>query len=142
MSDAVEYVGFARRTWPADPHNLAVIRSETHRWLQALPMTEDVASAIVVAVNEAATNSIEHAYRPLTEQSTVELVFWVEDDVVHISISDHGRWRPRPAHPGGRGNGITLMLRLVESVVIDHDAGGTRVLLRHPLTDEPALATG
>ena len=47
----------------------------------------------MLAVNEAVSNSVEHAYLPPTPGDTVELTFWSEADVVCLEIVDHGAWR-------------------------------------------------
>jgi hypothetical protein len=55
-----------------------------------------------------------------------------------VEICDQGRWReplPSPGHPGQGGLGFVLMRRLVDCVLIRHDARGTKVLLRHPMSD-------
>ena len=55
---------FAHRIWPADSRSLPAIRAELHGWLGALSLDEDDEDDLVLAVNEAASNSIEHAYPP------------------------------------------------------------------------------
>lgn len=49
-------------------------------------------------------------------------------------LADHGRWRKPYADPGHRGRGILIMQQVVESVSIERDQSGTRVLFRHPIT--------
>jgi serine/threonine-protein kinase RsbW len=124
---------FAHRIWPAHPRHLAHIRSEVRRWLGPLALTGDNEDDLVLAVNEAVSNSVEHAYRPATLDGTVELTFWTELDAVCVEVVDHGEWRIPPGQPTGRGRGIEIMQRLVAFVLIRHDRRGTRVLLRHLL---------
>ena len=132
---------FVRRSWPADPHQLAGIRRAVRDWLGPLPMTDAVRADIVFAVSEAVSNAIEHAY-PLTPEQpgtghgwldTVELTLWTEADELCIDIADHGTWQPLTTEPTGRGRGIPAIHRIIESFMIHYDARGTRVLLRHPL---------
>jgi len=49
--------GFARRMWPAESRWLGPIRAELRGWLEPLALTEDDVDDVVLAVNEAATNS-------------------------------------------------------------------------------------
>ncbi|WP_433505396.1 ATP-binding protein [Pseudonocardia halophobica] len=131
-------VAFAQRTWPVDPGDLAVLRDEVRRWLDALGYRLDAVDDLVLAVNEAATNAMEHAYVLPGPDDTVDIDFWVEDDALSITIEDHGQWQtPGPA--GGRGMGIPMMNHLVDTVTISHDASGTTVLLRQTLPEHSAL---
>jgi serine/threonine-protein kinase RsbW len=129
---------FGHRVWPAHPRHLTPIRSQVRRWLGPLTLAGDTEDDLVLAVNEAAANSVEHAYRPAGSDDTVELTFWTEADAVCVEIVDHGQWQVPADQPTGRGRGIEIMQRLVAFVLIHHDTRGTRVLLRHPLPEDPA----
>ena len=67
----------------------------------------------------------------------VEVFFWTEPGAVLLEVVDHGQWRSPGPHAAGGGRGIEIMHRLVEAVLIHHDARGTRVLLRHSLPARP-----
>ena len=54
------------RVLPAQALQLAPLRREMLRWLERLALSEDAEDDLVLAVNEAANNCIEHAYRPGT----------------------------------------------------------------------------
>ena len=54
---------------------------------------------MVLAVSEAAGNSVEHAYLEATENDTVELIFWTEPGAVCVEILDHGVWRTPRKEP-------------------------------------------
>jgi anti-sigma regulatory factor (Ser/Thr protein kinase) len=103
--------------------------------LTPFALTGDAEDDLVLAVSEAASNSIEHAYTPPTTDDTVELAFWTESRALCVEVVDHGLWRTPPVQPTGRGRGIEIMQRLIASVLIHHDNHGTRVLLRHSLPD-------
>src|SRR3954470_7842434 len=129
---------FAHRIWPAHPGHLARIRSEVRRWLGPLALMGDDEDDLVLAVSEAVSNSVEHAYGPATPDGTVELTFWTESDAVCVEVVDHGEWRIPSGQPTGRGRGIEIMQRLVAFVLIRHDRRGTRVLLWHSLPGAPS----
>ena len=124
---------FVHLTWLANPRQLASIRTQVRGWLAPLDLTEGSKEDLVLAVNEAVSNSVEHAYLPPTPGDTVELTFWTEFDTVCLEIVDHGSWRVSSGRSPGRGRGIEMMERILASVMIHYDARGTRVLLRHPL---------
>ena len=127
---------FAHRIWPADSRSLPAIRAEVHDWLGALSLDEDDEDDLVLAVNEAASNSIEHAYPPGTLDGTVELTFWIEDRGICLQIVDHGTWRDPSRSDSSRGRGILLMQRLMTVAVIDYEGRGTRVRLSMSLPDD------
>ena len=126
---------FVRCSWQAHPDQLASVRAEVRRWLTPLPLTDDTEDDLVLAVSEAASNSIEHAYTPPTADDTVELTFWTESHAICVDIVDRGQWRTPSDQPTGRGRGIAIMQRLVGFVLIRHDNRGTRVHFRHPFPD-------
>ena len=127
---------FAHRSWHAHPGQLAPLRAEVRRWLAPFALTEDTEDDLVLAVSEAASNSIEHAYPPGTLDGTVELTFWIEDRGICLQIVDHGTWRDPSRSDSSRGRGILLMQRLMTVAVIDYDGRGTRVRLSMSLPDD------
>ena len=134
------HVEFVHRSWPADPDQLVLIRRELARWLAPLSLSEDETADVVLAVDEAAANSVRHAYGP-DESGVVELTLWTdpatEDSPATLSIEvvDHGHWRPPVEAPAEGGRGIGLMTTVAESVLIHYDDRGSRVLLRHRIVD-------
>jgi serine/threonine-protein kinase RsbW len=116
----------------AHPGALRGLRREVRRCLAPLPLGSDRCDEVVLAVDEATTNAVDHAYGP-GEPGTVELTFWTEPNALCVEVSDHGHWREPALTSPGRGRGITLMRQLIDCVLIHHDARGTSVLLRHPI---------
>ena len=130
---------FQRRSWPAHPRHLAPMRAELRCWLESSDLDEDLVDDLVMAMSEAASNAIEHAYRPITAQSNVELTLLLDQDDIDIEIVDHGRWQPPATHDTGRGRGIAVIQHLVEAVIIHFDVAGTRVTLHHPIPARSAV---
>lgn len=128
---------YLRYSWPADPHLAAAVRAEVHRWLSTLALNDDDEAGVIVAVDAAMTNVMDHAYDPGV-MGSVELVLWTEPAAVCIEVVDYGTWRA-PAE-GSSGHGIALMEGPVESVRVHADERGTRVLLRNPLRSRPSSA--
>lgn len=120
------------RTWPAEARQLFRIRAHTRAWLTSLGLGTDVVSDVVLAVNEAVSNTVEHAYP--AGGGTVDLIFSAEADAVGIDVIDHGRWPTPAAHRNGRGLGTTIMEQLLDSVAVRSGPQGTRVHLRHART--------
>jgi serine/threonine-protein kinase RsbW len=141
MLDEVANVGArassveACSTWAANPLYVPYIRAQVRRWLAPLRLDEETEQDLILAVNEAASNAIEHAYtapRP-GPADLVEVSFWTTPRHLYLEVADHGRWLRRATEPDHRGRGILIMRQTVESVYIHTDPDGTRVRLRHPL---------
>lgn len=135
------HIEFVHRSWPADATQLSVIRHELAGWLAPLALTEGETADVVLAVDEAAANSVRHAYGP-DESGVVELTLWTEaasdsePATLCIEVVDHGHWRTPAEQPAEGGRGIGLMNTMSESVLIRFDGRGSRVLLRHRIPDE------
>jgi anti-sigma regulatory factor (Ser/Thr protein kinase) len=138
------HVEFVHRSWPADPVQLSVIRHQLADWIAPLRLTDQETADVVLAVDEAVSNAVEHAYGP-GESGRVELTLWTEPGTLSIEVVDHGRWRappddaqhvPETAADASRG--ITLMNTMVESVLIHFDDRGSRVLLRQHIPQTSA----
>jgi len=126
---------FVHQVWPAHARQLGPMRTEVHRWLAPLVLPGDAEDDVVLAVDEAASNCVDHAYVAANTKGTVELTFWTESRCVCIEIVDHGVWRTPADQPTGRGRGIDIMRRLMQSVLIHHDRRGTRVFLSYARSD-------
>jgi PAS domain S-box-containing protein len=120
--------GELRLRIPAEPEALQQVRRRLRRWLEIAEAPEDVRDDIVVAVSEAVSNSIRHAYGP--SSAWVEIEGDLADGEVEFVVRDRGRWRP-PRGEGGRG--IDLMRACMASVEIEQRLEGTVVRMRRPL---------
>ena len=120
------------RVWRAEARQLGAMRTEARHWLASLNLPDDDELDVILAVNEAAANAIEHAYRP-GDTGDVELTFWLDGGSLWLSVADHGTWREPSTGPCDRGFGLDMIRGLVADVAIDHHARGTRVVLQYPL---------
>jgi len=117
--------------FPAHSGRLAGLRRDLETWLCAEGLSEDDVYDLVVAVNEAASNAVEHAYPPDRETGWVKARAHIAPDGAVVAVvSDNGRWRVPPAAMSSRGRGLLLMRENVDEVLIDRGAGGTTVRLR------------
>lgn len=109
---------------PADPVTPSVVRQRVREWLAAWSWPRDLLDDIVLAVSEAVSNAVEHAYLGQSP-GMVEVCGGIEmtSDCWHhvmIIVRDHGRWRSPPSHHENRRRGIPLMRAYMESVTIGH----------------------
>ncbi len=113
---------------PAEPERLTSLRQSFARWLRRAGADEEETHDLVLAVTEAASNVVIHAYG--SEIGTFEVEAARTGDLLSVGVHDQGTWRARRSRIGGRG--LKLMQSLVESVRIESDGKGTSVrLLRH-----------
>jgi anti-sigma regulatory factor (Ser/Thr protein kinase) len=97
-----------------------------------LALDQDTEQDVVFAVNEAASNAIEHAYVAPGPGDLVTVSLWTEPRQLYVELADHYRWQRPDRDPGHRGRGILILQQVVGSASIHKDPDGTRVLLRHP----------
>ncbi len=126
-----------QQTIPADPGALRGLRHDVRDWLESMDAAPDRIDDVLVALGEAATNALEHAYHETP--GSVEVHGMIDGRRLVLTVRDHGRWRsgPSPRH-GGRG--IQMMRAFCSDVEIDTGADGTTTRMVHEL-DAPRLAT-
>jgi anti-sigma regulatory factor (Ser/Thr protein kinase) len=116
----------------AVPGNVTTARHQVAHWLRNIAVDLSRAQDIVLAVNEAVTNAIEHG-SGCDESKFVSVQAAVLDDAVIARVSDSGHWIHSVHHPvsstrGGRG--LILIKELTNSVDVFRTATGTHVTMR------------
>ena len=103
---------------------LAGVRHRLAAWLRAEGIEDELAGDIVLVVNEACTNCVEHAYGE-DAVGTMLLDVEVAGGEVRTQITDRGSWKEPAANPGNGGRGLILMRALSDSMKIDTGPAGT-----------------
>lgn len=119
---------FTRRA-PGDMHHLAWLRHEFGEWLGQCERAASMRDDAVLAVDEAVTNVIEHAYGGGDETRSVVVEAEVDDDGLTLRVCDEGRWRPRTVDER-RGRGLRIMETVMDAVEIVRLPGGSQVVMR------------
>jgi len=117
-------------TLPADPAELASMRTLMRRWLARADGAEEDVAEILAATGEAAANAIEHGSQPAGDQVEIAGVF--DDGSVDITVRDHGSWVEQSSRENG-GRGLGLMRALMDSVEVAAGPDGTVVHMRRRL---------
>ena len=114
---------------------LSDVRHQFGAWLRAAAISEGTIADIILAVNEAAANSIEHAYRG---HKPGEVRIEAENDGarVHVRIIDKGSWKPARTDPGIRGRGLLLIRAVSDWLEMDCTPSGTTVNMSFHLPDQ------
>jgi anti-sigma regulatory factor (Ser/Thr protein kinase) len=90
---------------------------------------------LLVAVGEACTNAVEHAYGPGGGTVTVHMELQLPD--VLATVRDTGRWLPpRGENRENRGRGALFMRNCSDDLRIDHGPTGTTVVIHRRLAEQ------
>lgn len=111
---------------PAEPASLRAVRARLRAWLGDARVDRTTAADVILAVNEACANAIEHPVA--SREPWIDLVAGHRGGSVVISVGDSGRWR-RERRGEGRGRGLGLMRTLMDRVVVEPSPHGTTVRL-------------
>lgn len=115
-------------SWPAEAAHLREIRTGTRRWLTAAGLRAPVLDDVVLAVSEAVSNAIEHAYAGVAA-GTVELTVVSDAHTLCVDVADHGSWRATRPDDDTRF-GLTIMRVVMDAVSVRCTRSGTRVRLQ------------
>jgi anti-sigma regulatory factor (Ser/Thr protein kinase) len=108
-----------RLTLPARPENVAVVRHVLGAFAEALHLPLDVVEDVRLAVTEACTNVVRHAYDG-TEPGQLDVVIRPEGDVLEVLVTDDGRGIGPSPDTAGPGLGLPLIAALADSLEIQH----------------------
>jgi anti-sigma regulatory factor (Ser/Thr protein kinase) len=99
------------------------------RYLLQAGLSRERADDLVLAVDEACANAVEHAYDgDTTGEVLVEVVRGPGQEVI-ASVQDGGRWRDAPSDPK-RGRGLRIIEAVVDELDIQTGSTGTTLRLR------------
>ncbi|MCX4095257.1 ATP-binding protein [Nocardia sp. alder85J] len=121
-----------RLTFPAQPSALAPLRRTLRQWLTQAGLGADRTADMVLAVTEACTNAVEHAYvAEQPEAGTIRVDGELLGEVLRITIVDGGHWKTADSDPNTlRGRGLAIMRAVVPDTFISTSPAGTTVELR------------
>jgi len=119
-----------RLTLPARPENVAVIRHVLGAFGEALQLPPELVEDMRLAVTEACTNVVRHAYRG-SEPGSIEVVIRPIGDRLELIVSDHGSGIGAGSHDlSGPGLGLPMIAALADNVEIEHaPRRGSRVAM-------------
>jgi len=120
--------------YPAEPPSVSSIRHSLTDFAREQGVAEDIISAAGLAVSEATTNAVVHAYAGDDQPGTVAVEAGIEDGHLWVTVCDEGRgMRPRPDSPG-LGLGLPLIAQMAAGFEVhERDDGGTEVRMRFEL---------
>lgn len=117
-----------RLTLPARPENVAVVRHVLGALAEALRLPDDVVDDMRLAVTEACTNVVRHAY---VDEGTIDVVVRPRGNALEVVVSDTGRGIGPSPDTDGPGLGLPLIAALTDSLEVQRSVGaGSRLVMR------------
>jgi serine/threonine-protein kinase RsbW len=122
---------------PARAENIALIRHAFGALGEALAVNEELLSDVRLAVTEACSNVVVHAYAEDAPPGPLEVLATVQDGALTVVVRDEGPGiAPHPDSPG-LGLGLPLIASLAESVNLGRDEQErTEVCMTFSLSDD------
>lgn len=121
---------------PARGEALAGLRRDLRAWLTERGVVAEHQHALLLAVGEAVTNVVDHAYHLLAagidpEGPATTVVVEVTDHAYHLAarVVDRGTWRPPGPHSRDRGRGTAIMEALTDHMERSSGPEGTVITL-------------
>jgi len=116
-------------TLPARPENVSVIRHVLGAFAEALRLPDDLVEDLRLAVTEACTNVVRHAYPP-EHTGPVEISIQPLEEQVTVIVSDHGRGIGTSSDTTGPGLGLPVIAAIADEVELAPvPGGGSRVAM-------------
>jgi anti-sigma regulatory factor (Ser/Thr protein kinase) len=105
----------------AVPEAVPAMRTTIQEFAARHAVPDKVRASLALAVTEACTNAVLHAYLDAPEPGDVEVQAYVSDGEVVLQVSDEGRgMKPRTDSPG-LGMGLPLIAQMADHFeVLDH----------------------
>lgn len=114
-------------TYEATPENVAVVRSQMAALAGDCGLDEGAIADVRLAVSEAATNALLHAYRDATEPGTIRIEAQIAGGELVIAVKDDGiGMAPRSDSPG-LGLGLPVIASVANRFEVIPDEPGTRL---------------
>jgi serine/threonine-protein kinase RsbW len=124
------------RTYDAVPQTVPTARRELTEFAAAAGATKEELDSVRLAVSEALTNAVLHAYRGGPGEVHVSAA--VAEEELWVLIGDDGFGLHAGGESPGLGIGLVLIAELTDSFsIVNRSSGGTEVRMRFTLERKP-----
>lgn len=120
---------------PAVPDAIPVLRRQIAAFARRNGADTPLAQDVALAVTEATTNAVKHAYG-YAPRGGVAVSVCVEDDWLELVVGDSGTGFRADSTPG-LGLGLEIIARVSAEMTISQSPAGSEVRMRFPLPREP-----
>jgi serine/threonine-protein kinase RsbW len=114
-----------RGTFPGTPLGVAAARGEVEAVARDCGMDGLALGAVKLAVNEAVTNAVVHAYAQ--NEGRISVTVELADKELAITVADTGGGLLPRADSPGLGMGLPLIAQLTERIDVRSDDDGTEI---------------
>ena len=126
--DESRHAADIRLTLPARPESVGLVRHMLCALAEALELPSHVCDDLRLAVTEACTNVVRHAYHE--GEGAIDVLARPTADGLHVIVSDHGAGIGPSPDQAGPGFGLSLISSLADRLEIDHEPGqGSRLAM-------------
>jgi len=138
--DRPQGVGF-ERAYAAVPASVGAARGELTRFGRGQRLAAATIEAATLAVSEAVTNVVVHAYADCSERGQFTLTAALAGSELWVIVADSGSGlRPRRDSPG-LGLGLAIIARVADGVdLVTSATGGLEVRMRFAAAPAPAAS--
>jgi anti-sigma regulatory factor (Ser/Thr protein kinase) len=120
--------GVVERRFTAVPTTPALIRAMVTDAARTTDLHPGVLADIRLAVTEAATNAVKHAY-PDGHDGSVDVTIESDASSLRVVVRDYGIGFQTHATSGGPGLGLPILAECTQSLAVDRCDTGTRVVM-------------
>jgi serine/threonine-protein kinase RsbW len=120
---------------PARPQSITALRRAIVTYAERGGVSQHRRDDVALAVSEAVSNVVVHAYEGHHDPGDVRLDAWIGDDALQVVVSDDGHGIGRRSQNPGLGLGLSLMSQVADMLRIESDAStpGLRVRMTFAL---------
>ena len=123
----------------AVPEAVPALRHSLVEFVRAAGADEQQCEAVRLAISEAITNVVLHAYG--SERGLVHLSASIAGSEIWVTVADDGRGITAPSEHPGLGQGLALIGAVSKSIaILRRSSGGTELRLRFALRSRVAAA--
>jgi serine/threonine-protein kinase RsbW len=129
-------VGELNETFPAVPESVPRARRAVGDFARRRGVAADVLPKVALAVSEACTNVVLHAYRDEQEAGHLEVRAEIVDEHLRVIVADAGVGLMPHLDSPGLGLGLPIISQTADVFEVrSSPAGGTELCMRFPLAE-------
>jgi serine/threonine-protein kinase RsbW len=130
-------------SYPAVPESVAQVRRSIRRFAARVGASPAILDDIQLAVSEAASNVVLHAYAPDVAPGELRVEASVEAGELLVSVADSGGGLRVRSDSPGLGLGLAIIAQLAGKVeMLRGENGGLRVRMHFPVSAPGARTPG
>lgn len=119
---------------PAVPESVGTVRASLARFARDAGASPRTVDAVALAVSEAATNIVRHAYRGRPQGGRIEVIAVLAACDLVVTVRDAGQGIRRHGDSAGLGLGLSIIAQVADRLdLLRSPTGGVEVRMRFAL---------